>query len=137
MSTAKITTRTKIGAWTADPALNQLEQGDRSVRLEPRAMDVLMHLAARTGEVISLEELMRAVWKEIIVSDSSVYLAISQCARRWVNGQRCQLHRNSPQARIPAHRAGRAAQGKRPRRLPQSSRRRWMTPAVAIGSSQS
>jgi len=74
MSAARI----KIGAWIADPALNSVAQGDRSVRLEPRAMDVLMHLAANTGLVTSLEELMKAVWKDVVVTDGSVYLAISQ-----------------------------------------------------------
>lgn len=68
----------KIGAWIANPALNLLEQGDRSVRLEPRAMDVLVQLARRAGAVTSLEELMKAVWVDVVVSDGSVYLAISQ-----------------------------------------------------------
>jgi adenylate cyclase len=70
--------KTRIGDWTAEPALNLLQQGDRSVRLEPRAMDVLMHLASRPGEVMSVEELMATVWKGVVVSDGSVYLAISQ-----------------------------------------------------------
>jgi TolB-like protein/DNA-binding winged helix-turn-helix (wHTH) protein len=70
--------KTRIGDWTADPASNLLQQGERSVRLEPRAMDVLMHLAARAGEVTSIEELMATVWKGVVVSDGSVYLAISQ-----------------------------------------------------------
>jgi TolB-like protein len=41
-------------------------------------MDVLRHLATRAGAVTSLEELMKAVWKDVVVSDGSVYLAISQ-----------------------------------------------------------
>lgn len=72
------TTKTRIGAWIADPAANVLMQGERSLRLEPRAMDVLMHLAARAGEVTSLDQIMAAVWKNVVVSDGSVYLAISQ-----------------------------------------------------------
>jgi TolB-like protein/DNA-binding winged helix-turn-helix (wHTH) protein/Flp pilus assembly protein TadD len=70
--------KTRIGDWTADPALNLLQQGDRSIRLEPRAMDVLMHLASRPGEVTSVEDLMATVWKGVVVGDGSVYLAISQ-----------------------------------------------------------
>jgi TolB-like protein/DNA-binding winged helix-turn-helix (wHTH) protein len=71
-------TKTRIGAWIADPASNLLLQDERSVRLEPRAMDVLMHLAARAGAVTSLNDLMSAVWKNVVVGDGSVYLAISQ-----------------------------------------------------------
>lgn len=70
--------RTRIGDWLADPAANLLRKGDRTVRLEPRAMDVLMHLAARAGTVTSIEDLMTGVWKNVVVSDGSVYLAISQ-----------------------------------------------------------
>ena len=72
------TTRTRIGAWIADPASNLLVRDERSVRPEPRAMDVLMHLAARVGAVTSVEDLITAVWKNVIVSDGSVYLVISQ-----------------------------------------------------------
>ncbi len=68
----------KIGSWTASPALNLLECGDRSVRIEPRAMDVLAYLAARSGAVVSVEELMASVWKGVVVGDGSVYLAIRQ-----------------------------------------------------------
>ncbi len=71
-------TKTRIGAWIADPASNLLLRDGKSVRLEPRAMDVVMHLAARRGEVTSVNDLMAAVWKNVIVSDGSVYLAISQ-----------------------------------------------------------
>src|SRR5687767_11757271 len=74
MSAAK----THIGAWIADPALNLLEQDGRTIRLEPRAMDVLIHLASRAGAVASVEDLMSSVWKGVVVSDGSVYLAISQ-----------------------------------------------------------
>lgn len=41
-------------------------------------MDVLMHLAARAGVVTSVEDLITAVWKGVVVSDGSVYLTISQ-----------------------------------------------------------
>jgi TolB-like protein/DNA-binding winged helix-turn-helix (wHTH) protein len=74
MKTAKM----KIGAWIVDPESNLLERGERSTRVEPRAMDVLVHLAGRDGAVTSVEQLISAVWKGVIVSDGSVYLAISQ-----------------------------------------------------------
>lgn len=70
--------KTRIGAWIADPATNLLTRKDQSVRLEPRAMDVLMHLASRVGTVTSVNDLMAAVWKNVVVTDGSVYLAIGQ-----------------------------------------------------------
>ena len=50
--------RIKIGAWTASPALNLLERGTQSIKIEPRAMDVLVVLARHGGAVVSVEELI-------------------------------------------------------------------------------
>lgn len=68
----------RIGAWTATPSLNLLERETRAVKVEPRAMDVLMFLARHAGEVVSIEQLIAAVWKGAVVGDGSVYLAIRQ-----------------------------------------------------------
>lgn len=78
MSTA---TRIEIGSVTAVPALNQLECEASSVKLEPKAMDVLVLLADRAGEVVSADELLTSVWKGMVVGQGSVYLAISQLRR--------------------------------------------------------
>jgi TolB-like protein/DNA-binding winged helix-turn-helix (wHTH) protein len=71
----------RIGAWIARPALNLLEHAARSIRIEPRAMDVLVVLARRGGEVVSVDELIETVWKGVVVGDGSVYLAINQLRR--------------------------------------------------------
>jgi TolB-like protein/DNA-binding winged helix-turn-helix (wHTH) protein len=71
-------TRIKIGAWTATPALNLLERGTRQIKIEPRAMDVLVVLARHDGAVVSVEQLIASVWKGLVVGDGSVYLAIRQ-----------------------------------------------------------
>jgi DNA-binding winged helix-turn-helix (wHTH) protein len=68
----------KIGPWIVSPALNLLEHGTRSVKIESRAMDVLVVLARQGGAVVSVEELLASVWKGVVVGDSSVYLAIRQ-----------------------------------------------------------
>jgi TolB-like protein/DNA-binding winged helix-turn-helix (wHTH) protein len=68
----------RIGAWTASPTLNLLEREAQSVRIEPRAMDVLVVLAQRGGAVVSVDELIASVWKGVVVGEGSVYLAIRQ-----------------------------------------------------------
>ena len=70
--------RIRIGPWTVSPALNLLERDSRSVKIEPRAMDVLVFLAGQGGAVVSVEQLIAAVWKGAVVGDGSVYLAINQ-----------------------------------------------------------
>ena len=44
-------------------------------------MDVLVYLAARAGQVVSVEELLREVWRGVVVTDASVYMAIKQLRR--------------------------------------------------------
>ena len=55
----------RIGEWWADPTTNELRRGGDAIRIEPKAMEVLMALAARAGEVVSrerfAEELQRSV----------------------------------------------------------------------------
>lgn len=70
--------RIRIGRWTATPALNLLEHGSHSIKIEPRAMDVLVTLAQRQGAVVSVDELIESVWKGVVVGEGSVYLAIRQ-----------------------------------------------------------
>jgi TolB-like protein/DNA-binding winged helix-turn-helix (wHTH) protein len=70
--------RIKIGLWTATPALNLLERDGRCIKIESRAMDVLVVLARHGGAVVSVDELLASVWKGVVVGDGSVYLAIRQ-----------------------------------------------------------
>lgn len=64
--------RFRIGDWTAEPALNQLSTQDRLVKVEPKAMAVLVHLANRPGQVVSRDALLSAVWPGVIVGDDAL-----------------------------------------------------------------
>lgn len=64
--------RLQVGDWTVDPPLNQLSAVGRTVKLEPKAMAVLVYLAQRRGEVVSRETLLAAVWPGVVVSDDAV-----------------------------------------------------------------
>ena len=70
-----------IGNWRADPSINQLSRGSEVVKLEPRTMRLLMYMAARQGDVISIQEILQGVWSEVIVSAESVYQAIATLRR--------------------------------------------------------
>jgi DNA-binding winged helix-turn-helix (wHTH) protein len=65
-----------VGGWRVDPTRNELSRGSESVRLEPKAIEVLMHLARRAGEVVSREELLSAVWPGVVVGDDALTQAI-------------------------------------------------------------
>ena len=62
----------RVGDWTVDAALNQLSAPGRAVKLEPKAMAVLVYLAQRPGEVVSRDTLLTAVWPGVVVSDDAV-----------------------------------------------------------------
>ena len=71
-------TKIKVGKWTVTPALNLLEGDGRSVKIQPRAMDVLVYLTKHAGEVVTTDELIAALWQGRVVGDSSVYEEIKK-----------------------------------------------------------
>jgi DNA-binding winged helix-turn-helix (wHTH) protein/tetratricopeptide (TPR) repeat protein len=64
------------GEWTVAPARNLLLRGEEEVRVEPRVMDVLVHLAERAGEVVSKEELVERAWEGRYVTDDVLTVTI-------------------------------------------------------------
>lgn len=68
----------RIGDWLADSRLDELRRGDEVVKIEPRNMRLLAALAQRPGEVLTLDELLTEVWVDLVVTQSSVYQAVSQ-----------------------------------------------------------
>jgi DNA-binding winged helix-turn-helix (wHTH) protein/TolB-like protein/Tfp pilus assembly protein PilF len=71
-SPALNTGRLRVGDWTVEPALNQLSAAGKTVKLEPKAMAALVHLANRPGQVVSREALLSAVWPGVVVGDDSL-----------------------------------------------------------------
>jgi DNA-binding winged helix-turn-helix (wHTH) protein/TolB-like protein/Tfp pilus assembly protein PilF len=70
-----------IGEWWADRATNQLGRGAKTLRIEPKAMEVLMALAARPGEVVSREALLAEVWPGVVVGDEALTQSIIKLRR--------------------------------------------------------
>ena len=68
-------TSVSLGEWTVHPALDRLERGGEEVRLEPKVMEVLVYLLRRPDQVVSKEELLRAVWPDTFVEE----VAVSRC----------------------------------------------------------
>ncbi|MCG6876276.1 MAG: winged helix-turn-helix domain-containing protein [Betaproteobacteria bacterium] len=64
--------RLQVGDWTVEPPLNQLSAAGKTVKLEPKAMSVLVFLADRPGQVVSRDVLLSAVWPGAFVGDDSL-----------------------------------------------------------------
>ena len=71
----------RIGDWRIDPALDEISRDGRTIKLEPRTMCVLVCLARRAGEVVSVDDLLNAVWKDVVVTQHSVYQAVATLRR--------------------------------------------------------
>jgi TolB-like protein/DNA-binding winged helix-turn-helix (wHTH) protein/Tfp pilus assembly protein PilF len=71
----------RIGAWRVDPALDQISKDGNAVKLERRAMQLLLCLADHAGQVISVEELLDQVWAGVVVTPDSVYHAVAALRR--------------------------------------------------------
>lgn len=71
----------RIGDWRLDPQLGQLTRADRCERLEARTLRLLMFLANRAGETVSVEELLDNVWSGVVVTQDSVYQAVTALRR--------------------------------------------------------
>ena len=61
-----------IGDWCVTPDQDVVSRDGGIERLEPLAMQVLVYLASRAGEVVPRSELEEAVWKGAVVSYDSI-----------------------------------------------------------------
>jgi DNA-binding winged helix-turn-helix (wHTH) protein/Tol biopolymer transport system component len=68
----------QLGAWRVDPAIGQLAQGTEVRRARALVMDLLLHLAARAGEVVSKEELIAGAWGGAAIADSALTSTIAE-----------------------------------------------------------
>ena len=72
----------RVGAWCVNPATGEISRNGQTLRLEARAMLLLVCLAEHAGEVVSIEELLSQVWIGVIVSPDSVYQAVASLRRQ-------------------------------------------------------
>jgi len=75
------TTPLRIGDWQVEPISNEISRADQTVRLELRAMRLLLFLADHAGEVVSIDTLLDQVWSGVTVTPDSVYQAVTSLRR--------------------------------------------------------
>ncbi|MCB1036613.1 MAG: transcriptional regulator, partial [Acidobacteria bacterium] len=68
----------RLGEWVVRPAEGLLLRDGEQVRLRPRSMEVLERLAARQGELVSKEELLREIWEGNAVEEGALAHCISE-----------------------------------------------------------
>jgi TolB-like protein/DNA-binding winged helix-turn-helix (wHTH) protein/Tfp pilus assembly protein PilF len=71
----------QLGDVRVDSALDEIRKDSATIKLEPRTMRLLVCLAERAGQVVSVDELLDLVWKDVVVSPDSVYGAVASLRR--------------------------------------------------------
>jgi transcriptional activator of cad operon len=71
----------RVGEWSVNPASGQISRDGETVRLEARTMRLLVCLAERAGQVVSIDDLIDQAWSGVTVSPDSVYQAVASLRR--------------------------------------------------------
>jgi len=72
----------RVGRWLVVPSLNSISRKGTTVRLEPKAMEVLVCLAQHAGETLPKETLFHTVWPDTFVTDDVLTHASRSSATR-------------------------------------------------------
>jgi len=80
-----------FGSFRLLPSQHLLLEGDKPVALGSRAMDILLALVEKSGELVTKEELMARVWPNVFVDPANLAVHIS--ALRRVLQDRCNGNR--------------------------------------------
>jgi eukaryotic-like serine/threonine-protein kinase len=68
----------RFGDYEFDELGRELRVKGRSVDLESKPLDILLQLLLHAGEVVTKEELLEAVWPDVMVVDGSLATAVSK-----------------------------------------------------------
>ncbi len=72
----------RLGNLYVDPSKNLIEFPHGARAIQPKLMEVLCFLCARSGQVISAETLLEGCWSERFISDNSVHKTIAQLRKQ-------------------------------------------------------
>ncbi len=77
----------QFGPYRVFPGQRLIAENDRPLRLGRRAMDILLALLERPGEVLGKAELMSRVWPDTVVEDISLRVHIAALRKALGDGQ--------------------------------------------------
>jgi len=67
----------RLNDWLVEPARNRLSRDGESIALENKTMDTLVFLAARSGDVVSADDIIAEVWGDQPMGENPVYKSIA------------------------------------------------------------
>src|SRR2546428_12804292 len=81
----------EFGAFRVDPVNRLLLRGGQIMPLKPKVFDTLLALVESRGQLITKDDLMRAVWPDSVVEENNLTQNIS--ALRRILGEQASEHR--------------------------------------------
>ena len=66
-----------FGPFRLSPAKRELKKGEKSISIGGRALDVLITLAQRAGEIVAHKQLIASVWPDVIVEEANLRVHIA------------------------------------------------------------
>jgi Tol biopolymer transport system component/DNA-binding winged helix-turn-helix (wHTH) protein len=71
----------RIGDWLVEPDQTRLVRGEHEVKVDSKAMQVLVHLAQNADDVVHKEHIIEAVWEGAFVTDEVLTNAVWELRR--------------------------------------------------------
>jgi len=68
----------QVGEWLVEPDIGKISNSNESRSLRPREMDMLMYLCNHANVVVTVDEMIKNVWRGVLVTNDSVYFSLSQ-----------------------------------------------------------
>src|SRR5467141_1379851 len=87
MSGAAVHRKLRFGPFELSIGERVLRRDGQALPLGDRALDILIYLAERRGEVIAKQELMDHVWSDVIVEEGSLRVHVAAIRKALGDGQ--------------------------------------------------
>ncbi len=68
----------RFGPFSLDPAAYRLRREGEAIPLSPKIIDLLLYLVARPSSLVSKDELFKALWPDVAVTDNALTQAVSE-----------------------------------------------------------
>ena len=72
------TTSYRVGPYSLDGAAYRLLKGADPLDLSPKALDLLFLFAERPGTLVTKDDMLRALWPDVAVTDNAITQVVSE-----------------------------------------------------------
>ena len=77
-----------VSDWKIDPLACEISRGGKTVKLEPKVMDLLVFMSQKPGEALSREEIEENVWQGMVIGYDALTNAIIKLRKAFEDSAR-------------------------------------------------